>query len=388
VYFKKWLIVLAVIVGLAGAEVQAQTWQSKMTELSKALSDIVPDLFGVSSVRDKQAFKDKAGKIYAISSQLDQSSGHGVKTPDGDPTIPYIAEMFRKDIERAYHSIEEGQIEYAKDLLRSSVSYCIACHTRSQMGPKFPLLNAFSEPLKKAPWIDRISFQAASRQFDAVNDSVMEQLSKTKAANRVDPIQIEKSVRIALAVAVRVKQDPEAAAKLAGQVMQSAVTASDLKRNAEQWNKDILVWKAERKKTYASDKEMIEAARALIGKSVDDKYSSLRPGSEIRYLRSSLIMHDLLGRYPQSPYLAEALFLIGLSYDVLQDLGLWSLHEMYYQACIEKQPHSRLAQRCYERYKDSIVLGYSGSSGTHIPGPVSMDLSRLEALAKPGKVGP
>jgi hypothetical protein len=99
-------------------------------------------------------------------------------------------------------------------------------------------------------------------------------------------------------------------------------------------------------------------------------------------------MHDLLGRFPQSSYSAEGLFLIGLSYDVLQDLGLWSLHEMYYQACIEKQPHSRLAQRCFERYKDSIILGYSGSSGMHIPGAVQVDLSRLQALARPGKVGP
>jgi hypothetical protein len=92
-------------------------------------------------------------------------------------------------------------------------------------------------------------------------------------------------------------------------------------------------------------------------------------------------MHELMSRFPESPFLAEGLFLIGMSYDVLQDLGLWSLHQMYYQACIEKQPHSKLARRCYERYKDSIVFGYSGSSGIHIPPAVQLDLSRLENLA-------
>ncbi len=374
---------LFLIIAMWLGTVHAQTWQAKMGELSKSLSEIVPDLFSASSNRDKQAFKEKVAKIYTISSQLDQSMGHGIKSPDGDPTIPYIAELFRKDIERAYHGVEGGQLEYAKDILRSSVAYCIACHTRNQMGPQFPLISAFADPLKKAPWIDRISFQAASRQFEVVNQEVTEQLTNPKVKNKVNGIELEKGVRIALAIAVRVQQDPQKAADLAQQVIVSAVATKDLKKSAEEWNKDILAWRGEKKKTYKTDKDLIDDARVLVGKSANESFSALRPGTEIRYLRASLLMHELLRRFPQSTHQAEGLFLIGLSYDVLQDLGLWSLHEMYYQACIEKQPHTSLSKRCFDRYKDSVTLGYSGSSGTHIPQAVQLDLSRLQSLATP-----
>jgi len=379
----KGMMVVAVLGVTAMAAAEEVTWRSKMRELSQALSDIVPDLFSGINLRDRQQLENKMSKIYAISNQLDQSSGHGVKVPDGDPTIPFVASMFNKDIERAYHGLQNGQVEYSKMLMRSSVSYCITCHTRSQMGPKFPLLNAFSEPLKKAPWIDRITFQAASRQFDAVNQAVSEQLGAKPAAAKVSPLELEKSVRIALAIAVRVQQSPQQAADLVAKIMASSQATADLKKNAEQWNKDILAWKAERPHTYNTDVELVEAARRLVGRAAEESFSSSRPGAEIRYLRASLLMHELLRRFPDSSHSAEGLFLIGLSYDVLQDLGLWSLHEMYYEACIEKQPHSGLARRCYERYKDSIILGYSGSSGVHVPADVRLDLSRLEILAKP-----
>jgi hypothetical protein len=123
---------------------------------------------------------------------------------------------------------------------------------------------------------------------------------------------------------------------------------------------------------------MIERARELTADTDDWK-----PHSEVRYLRASVIMHDLLQKFPASPDVAEAFYLTGLSYERLQDLGLWSLHEMYFQACIKKSPHSHLAEKCYQHYSDSVKFDFTGSRGTELPISVEVNLKKLRQLAAP-----
>jgi hypothetical protein len=81
----------------------------------------------------------------------------------------------------------------------------------------------------------------------------------------------------------------------------------------------------------------------------------------------------------------EALYLIGESYSPLQELGLWNLQEQYFQACIFEAPHSNLAEKCYERFEESVTVGYSGSSGTHIPTAIKRQLNQLKIKAQKTK---
>lgn len=379
------ILILLLMTGPLGAEeASKKPWRAQMQELSKAMGDIAPALFADDKKTNKAEFTKKAKQLFEISKGLDKSAGHSMIVPDGDPTLPFLTHLFREDIERAYHIAQEGHIQYAKEVLRSSVTYCIACHTRAQTGPQFPMLDSFTSQLKGASWFDRISFQAASRQFDTVFQQVMGQL---KEGNKLaaTPLELEKGVKIALAISIRVKQNPQQALLLARTVSESKLVNANLKKDADQWQKDLRAWGNEKNVKYNSDLELLTAARNLVGNLATTNSSTWVPGSEVKFLRASLLMHDLLRKYPESGLVAEALYLIGLSYDVLQDLGIWSLHEMYYQVCIEKAPHSALAHRCYERYKESVVFGYSGSSGTNVPEAVQLHLKRLEKLSAIGE---
>jgi hypothetical protein len=57
------------------------------------------------------------------------------------------------------------------------------------------------------------------------------------------------------------------------------------------------------------------------------------------------------------------------------------MHELYYEACVRELPHSSLAKRCYERYEQSVYVGYTGSGGTNIPDELQVILSELKKLA-------
>lgn len=353
------------------------TWRVKMGELSSALSETIPYLYP-DPKQDSKALTEKVKRIYEITKQLDGKLTHSSDVPDQDPALPYIAGLLNEDIERAYQSLQDGRTDYAKSVLRSSVSYCVACHTRTQMGVEFPLLKAFAERLKNASWIDKIEFQTASRQFDPVLTDVMQKLDSPGNVG-VSPLDLERASRLALSILVRFKQDPIRANFLATSVLKSKNSTFSMKQAAQVWLKDIRTWQAQKDNQYATDKDLINAA-AKLSETSDDL--PVGAHTEVRFLRVSVLMHDLMRRFPSSPHTAQALYLVGQSYDSLAEIGLWSLPEMYYMACIKKAPHTPQSEACFKKYEQNVTLGYTGSSGTHIPDGIRRHIKNVKELAK------
>lgn len=355
-----------------------KSWQSKMSQLSGAIADAIPYLYPDPG-QDPKGLNEKVAKIYEISKQLDVKFDHAQKVGDYDPALPYLAGMLKQDIERAYQGLQDGNAEYAKAVIRSSTAYCIACHTRTKSGAEFPLLAAFEKPLKSASWVTRIEFQAASRQFDSVLKEVTTRLGQAGDAS-ISPLDLERGARIALAISIRVKRDPAKAKALAQAVVNSKSASFSMKEGAKVWLADIADWQNEKDRKFGSDQEMLGSARILVEKARSGT-GPVGGHSEVKFLRASVLMHDMIRMYPKSLVMPEGLYIIGLAYGELQDLGLWSLHEMYFMACIEKSPHTRLSEQCYKEYEESVTLGYSGSSGTHIPAAVKKHLETLKKQA-------
>lgn len=350
-------------------------WRNTMNQLSKALADVVPYLYPDPSL-DQRKLTEKVRKIYELTKNIDIRTTHGVTLPDEDPALPYIASMFHQEVERAYQSLQDGHVEYGKAVLRSSVSYCITCHTRNQLGTQFPVLQAFEKPLQKASWIERTEFETASRQYDKVLSDVMGQL-KSPGAPGISAMDLERGARMALSILVRIKKDPDRAALLAKSMGESPNATLSMKEASKTWLKDIRDWQSGRDRKFKGTEEKLAEARKLIGtdpKPVDN--------GEVRFLRASSLLHEVLQADAKPEETAEALYLIGMAYSALGEIGMWNLHEMYYVACIEKAPHSVLAEKCFRAYNDSMTLGYSGSSGVHIPKPVREHLQRLKDKAK------
>lgn len=374
----KSVLIFVLVVLTFSLWAEDKTWQTKMNELSSAMSDAIPFLYPDPG-KDPKGLGEKIKNIYEISKTLDVGFDHAQKVKDMDPALPYLAAMLKGDIERAYTSFQEGHVDYAKQVIRSTTSYCIACHTRTKSGAEFPLLAAYAKPLQSASWITRIEFMAASRQFDSVLSEVIGKLQATGTPG-VSALDLERGAKIALSVAVRVKKDPDKAIFLARAMDKSASASFSMKEGAKVWEADIRTWQKDKAKKYVTDQEMLTAARQLI-----DKAQNPGPGvgfhDEVKYLRATVLMHDLMKQFPQSPSLAEALYRIGQSYSALQDLGVWSLHDMYFQACIDKSPNTEISEKCFKEYERSMVLGYSGSSGTHIPTTVKRHLEQLKKKA-------
>jgi hypothetical protein len=354
---------------------KTEAWRQKMNELSSALAETIPYLYPDPSM-DQKKLTAKVKRLQQLTKDFDLTAKHAMTMPDEDPVLPYIASMFRQEIERAYVSLQDGHAEYGKAVLRSSVSYCITCHTRANIGTQFPLLKAFEKPLERASWIEKLEFQTASRQYDTVLSEVMGQL-KNPGTVGISALDLERGARTALSILVRLKKDPDRAALLAQAMGKSPSATVSMKEAARVWMKDIRTWQDQRNKTFSDGPAKLAEARKLSGGD-----ESLSEHSEVRHLRASLLMHEYLQAGASGPAAAEALYLIGRSYNQLGEIGMWSLHEFYYVACIDKAPHTTIAESCYRAYADTITLGFSGSGGVRVPKTVNDHLARLKAKAQ------
>jgi hypothetical protein len=365
------------VFGAEGA--QPKTWQQKMRGLEQSLKDLLFDLGSNERFNDPKNFKriqKNADALAALAHDLKIKDGDA---PDADPSIKIIAGQFDKEAGRAAQTLKLGHREYARGVLKSLTSYCMACHTRSgglSFGGALP-----SDAFQKFTPLEKAAFFTATRQFDRSLEEYELILAKSKPDGSI--FDWEKALRSSLAIAVRVKKDPDRSLSLVERALSNPNSPYFLKEQATQWKASIEKWKAEPSQKAQTEAGYYAQALRLMSQAKElQKYPADR-SADVLYLRASSAVHDLMSFAPNGAHATEALYLAGLSYEVLRDLKLADIHEVYYLACVNRSPHTEIAQRCYRQYEQSVYFGYTGSSGTHLPAEIQKQLRELETLAQP-----
>lgn len=357
-------------------------WQEKMKSLGDTMSDLLPEL--VSSKGNPETIEKGAKALSELSHDL--KAGHNkqklVPPADNDPTIGFLADQFSEQTGRAYKAIKQGQLAYGKDLLRSVTSYCIACHSRHDNGPAFAALPT-TEKANRLSKEEKAALLVALRQFD---QSLAEyrQLVADPELLKKRPFDWERYLRQAIAIAVRVKQDPKLASELISTALQSPDLPVFQATQLKQWQKAVEEWKKEPPiKVNTEAGQTLEMRRLFREANAGQQLMLDDHSAEIQFLRTSAAAHEVL-RVARDPKIkAEALMVAGKSYESLINPMFWPMHEFFYEACIRQLPHSKLAQECYSSYVKSVYFGYTGSAGTYIPEEVQQLLGRLGAMAEP-----
>lgn len=353
-------------------------WSVKMQDLSQALNKLLPLMSDTKAFNDpanEVAIRDAASRLKKLSHQVRAS-----EKPAADPAYDSIARMLDEDLARAVSALATGNRDYARLTIRESIGYCIQCHTQTASGPNFPKLELGYDPSSLSP-LGRGDFYAATRQFDRALSAYQEGVRDSAYAKR-DVFGWERAVKSALAIAVRFKQDPSEAQKIARAVQSNKSAPESLKIAAKSWSRSISEWSKQ-----ASAKKP-EPTLSLAQKLIDqaDARQDISDPQDVPYLRASALLHQWLSENPAKAgqsnlERAKALWLAGRSAEASRELNFWTLHERYYELCIDDAPKTETAKSCYKLLSDSVVTGYTGSSGTNLPADEERRLAKLKAKA-------
>jgi len=373
------------VVGAVETPSSNHAWSQKMQELRSVLSELLPDLFSDEQYNSPENFKrieTNVKKLVDLAHAMPDGASTKAKTvtiPDEDPSIVLISGLFKDQVLRASQDLRSGRRPYARKVLKTVTNFCIVCHTRSSSPVDFSSLQeevpkSLTSPLERAEFFD------ATRQFDRALVE-FDKILEDPLAAKDRQLEWERALRYGIATAVRVKRDSNRALALVNRVISSPASPVFLKEEALRWQASLEEWKEEESQKpmtadglFAEAKDLIARARKL------QEYPADR-GADILYLRASAALHDFLSQYSGNSNSGEALLLLGDCYETLRDMELWSLHDLYFEACVRQFPHTPIALACYRRYEQSTFLGYTGSAGTSLPTDVRRHMNELRILA-------
>lgn len=365
------------------AHAKLKKWNEKMQEMSKTLSDLLPELSESKpvSLKSQKQLEKGAKKLMDLAHTINMGSdtkGNPLP-PEADPTIGFVSNLFAREAKYAYGALKAGHTAYAQATLRTMTGYCIACHTRHDRGPDFPAIHLDSKAAS-LPSLQKAELLTATRQFDAALDE-WKNVIGDKVLSSTRPFEWGRAVRNALAISIRVKKDPDKTLTIMDQIVAMPNQPAFYVRNIPAWKQSILKWKAETANRVNTEEGLfIEAAR-LSKEASDVQQFPLDHSADVLYLRASAVIHDLLSQYPGGQRTSEALMMAGNAYELLEDRLVSRLPDLYYESCIRNSPHSGIAEKCFERYEQNVIFGYSGSAGIFVPEDIQALLNELRILA-------
>lgn len=358
------------------------TWSGSMGELKYNLNRLMPfivDPVAFNSPQNQVQIKEQVNKMY----QLSKDVNHSPTLSARDPSVRFISGAFSEDLKRISEGLESGKREYARYGLLNVTSYCIECHTRTSSGPSFssPELD---QSLSKLQPLDKAEYHIAAREFDKAYQELTSYI-ETGLKEKKDFLSVDRAVRYALSIAVKFDKSPGRAMDVVKLIEESKEAPFYLKQNAVSWKLAIKEWMLERPMKSSSADAYLQQARKLVKAGSQSQALMMDQGGDIYFLRALSDLHLAMSMEMNKEQLGESLYLTGLGYEQIKDLAIWSLDENYFEACIRSLPHSSWSEKCFKKLQESIYLGYSGSSGVHVPMDVQLRLAELQKLALSNK---
>ncbi len=353
------------------AETPKNTWPNEMQQLTYNLSELLPIITDPKSYNDaekKKFVESKMAELKKLAHDINEST----PTPDQDPTLKLIGRRFEENLKLSLESFQSGHIEFSRSVFKNALAQCVQCHTRLETGPALAQPQ-FLTTLQKAAIVERVQFLIASRYFDEAMREISLTLDK---GDTLSIVAWQKLVQMGLIINVRFRHDVKQSQQFLQLLSQNKNLPYFIKRHLPYWQQSIKDWSRNPKPTAN-----LKVAQQIVNRAEAAQRASRSDGGTVDYLRAGSLLHQFLAKSQAPTSKSEALYQLGLIYENIGEIGAWSMNEDYYELCIRTQPHTEIAKKCFARYQESTISGYSGTSGLYIPEEIQKKMNELRAVA-------
>lgn len=359
---------------------KTENWAGKMQGLAADVKELVPYIYSrqafhapENAPRIKSGLRQLAKETHSITPEMGRSFF------GNDPLVAYSLEGLQADLERAADAFDIGQLEYARGVAKTATNHCFRCHSVTKEASANTAPGWDLEPARLtglAP-LERVDLLVAARKYEE-STRLLEGLMADKEYAQNFPFDFESALRKYLSLMIRAENDPDRPLRELDRILEIKEIPYYVAEQARAWRTSLLEWS--RGKHKKAKRKPLAEARERIARAGEVQQFAKDHAGDIEYLRATALLHEHLRGTKDPKELADAYFLLGQAYEVLDELGYWNLHERYYESCITTAPKSSLARKCYGRLEASVYMGFSGSSGVHIPAAEKTRLLRLKDL--------
>jgi hypothetical protein len=249
--------------------------------------------------------------------------------------------------------------------------------------PDAPTVKLLKRGEEKISRFEEGKFQFAFRQFPRALET-FEKLIAGYPKNGLTTMELMDALAYTATIYARIARDPRGGQKVFHRIVKRGNLPEFIQADVEGWEQSFAGWKKETpfELKEKPDAEILAKAKEILGGIMAEPFYARDRSNHVDYLRASGLLHEFVVGRPASPHAAEAYYLLGICYLTLDQDFYLGFDTLYFKSCIVEFPRSPIARRCYRRLEEAIILGYSGSSGTHIPPDVESELNRLRSLLR------
>ena len=390
-YKKSLVLVATIILGIGLFACESQQKAERKPEWAESMQGLAAEVYAlIPFVYNRKAFDDRDNRYVILTRMKKLANGShqvnpqmGKKYLGDDPLLQFSLDSLNYDIKRAVSSFEAGHLDYSRNTMKSAIGHCFRCHSTTEMGSQAPWTLEGLENLQLSA-SDKVDLLVAGRKYDQAIQGVSDYL-KNYESMQAQPFEYEAALRKYIWLTARLKQRPSDSLDLLQVIAEQKEVPGFMKAQLQAWMKSLQSWsKTVTKTDKMGPNQLIAEARAAMKDAKMTQEFSRDRGGDVHYLRATGLLHEALKRQTITPKdRRQAYYLLGISYEHLDDLGGWSLHEVYFERCIREFPGTIEARSCFNRLEASLIFGYSGSRGTHLPSEEQERLEELKALARP-----
>jgi tetratricopeptide (TPR) repeat protein len=369
---------LLLAVALEGAPDGGVQTRATMRDAFASLTQLLP----LSASREALTDPKNAA---AIGQALDALAGLQHAFPADpkaqEPATAALSTLFARYARDTRRRLDAGEFEGVSLRVRTLTSLCFSCHSRERAPSDFAVAQGWLDQLALPP-LERAQALAATRQFDqalAVYRGVLDARPTGERAL----LEYSRALQDTLAILVRVRDDAAATGALLDALGQRDDLPPFLRGTIAAWRADVTAWQRERFDALkASPEALFRRAEALVRRANGSHALLTDERHDITWLRASGYLNLALAKNPRLKTRGEALSLLGVCAGALRSPLLWDVDLLFFEACVRENPKTTLARRCFRQLSDRVYLGYTGSSGTHLPEDELERLAELRRLAE------
>lgn len=370
---RKGLFILALISSSVFGKPTVQ-----MDSAFKALTDVVPYL------TNKELFLKKTNHQFIINKVGDvrnafRSAKHDALLKEDLFAPSYL--IVNQNLDESLKSLKAGNADYAHWRLKELTSLCLDCHTRMpkeyssryEMGELTVDDKKFSNPynLGIAQLIVRRTIDAKTSFTKSIDEMIMQKDLEKMALPFKQMLLIE----------AKVLKKPKDMVVFIDHYLKKNQLPESLKLTLKTWKKRLLDWDST---DYLSNDKQL---KDFISKKI--KPLKQKASFDEEFDVDTLIISGLLSNYlfynPKTALAPEINYWIGWSEKHLKREDFFGSGDLFLKQCIKRYPESPTAPSCLDEYKESVEFEFSGSSGTHIPQEIKLEIIELENLIKSKK---
>ena len=349
----------------------AKSLNEAMVAIGYTMEQLFPVIFDKQEPDKKQQkqLKESVEKLIGL---FDKAKTHiDVKSP----TYRISFDVIKTQLSHAKSANKYKNFNYTKSILKDVTSVCASCHTQdSKVRTLFPDVkrNAFSSDYEYA------EFSYMTRNYDTAMEYLTKFLNSNTETDEAELLSIMKQM---ITIYIQIYYRPDDAETALNNLKNYKYHTKFSRKTLEEWLAGIADLKKDKEslKTIKNIDQLNIEVHKILG-DLHEPGSAQFPNKRERIARLWLrgALYHYLNTNPSREEVPIILYWLAIVDRSINFSIYYSLSDMYLKECIIKYTSHPYAQKCFDEYKENIILSYSGSRGTDIPDDIQDELNALE----------